>query len=167
MENGTGTLRILWVFIVLTSCVMCGFASGPPRSQPVATLDLSALLSGHSEPAWATVAFSSETSIAVGLCRKDCAKKCSLSLVRWEGRTLRPFAQTVEFDSGMSIHPASEGQILTFRRLYSADSCIHRKDVVPSAIDSHPTGNDCYSTTRIGRSSCCTTWAILSGRSRL
>jgi hypothetical protein len=128
MENERGTLRILWLFIVLESCSGWGFASDPPLPQPVATLALSAMHpSGQGESAWATVAFSSETSIAVGLCRQDCTdRECSLFLVRWEGGTLRPFAQTLRFDPGVSIHPATEGQILTVQSLpptvlYSAD----------------------------------------------
>jgi hypothetical protein len=134
MESGGGAARILWCFVVLIGCAACGFASDPPLPQPVATLTLFVTHpSGQREPAWATVAFSSETSIAVGLCQKDCTdNKCSLFLVRWEDGTLRPFAQTPLFDSGVSIHPAAEGQILTVESapptaLYSADLSVAHK----------------------------------------
>jgi hypothetical protein len=146
MENECGTVRILWLFIALISCAVCGFASDPPLSQPVATLSLSAMHpSGQGQPTWVTVAFSSETSIAVGRCRQDCAnKECSLFLVRWEGGTLRPFAQTLRFDSGVSIHPASEGQILTIRSLppivlYSADLSTSHDLSIPLSVVS-PSG---------------------------
>ena len=119
---------VLRLFIVFISCVVCGFASDPPLPQPVATIALSAIgPSRQGGSAWATVVFSSETSIAVGLCRQDCtSRECSLFLVRWEDGTLTPFAKTPRFDFGVSIHPAGEGQILTVRGLpptvlYSAD----------------------------------------------
>ena len=127
MKNENGTVRSLRLSIVLISCAVCGFASDPPLLQPVATLALSEMpSSGHGESAWAAVAFSSETSIAVGLCRQDSSKECSLVLVQWEGETLRLLARTPRFDSGLSIHPASEGQILAGNPwlpavLYSAD----------------------------------------------
>jgi hypothetical protein len=125
---------------------MLAFASDPPLPQPVATLALSGIYpSCQGQPAWVTVAFSSETSIAVGLCRRDCAnKECSLFLVRWEGGTLRPVAQTLRFDSGVSIHPASEGQILTIRSLpptvlYSADLSTSHDLSIPLSLVS-PSG---------------------------
>jgi hypothetical protein len=125
-------MRIVCLLIILTSCTVFGFASDSPLSQPVATLDLSELLpAGQGEPSWATVAFSSETAIAVGLCRTAGAMTCSLSLVRWENGTLQRLAQTLKFDSGTHIHPASGGQILGFQSsrptvLYSADlSTLH------------------------------------------
>jgi len=121
-------VRILWWFVVLIGCAALGFASDPPPPQPVATLALHVPHPGQRELAWVTVAFSSsETSIAVGLCQKDCAdNKCSLFLVRWEDGTLRPLAQTLRFDSGATIHGSAEGQILTVESapptiLYSPD----------------------------------------------
>jgi hypothetical protein len=123
METERATSRILWLFLALLICSVRGFASDPPLPQPVATLALAALHpSDRGESDWATVAFSSETSIAVGQCRPE----CSLSLVGWEGGALHPFAQTLRFDTGVSIHAAAEGRILASESwlatvLYSAD----------------------------------------------
>ena len=132
MENPhvAGRLRLL---IVLTACSLSAFASDPPLPQPVATLALSSMHpSSQKDSTWVSVAFSSETSIAVGLCHWDCAsKECSLRLVRWEGGTLRAFAQTQQFDFDASLHPASDGQILAgwWRPsvLYSADLSTRRE----------------------------------------
>lgn len=129
MENERGTVRRLCLFIVLITYGVCSFASDPPFLKPVATLVLAEMNpSDQAGSAWATVAFSSEKSIAVGLCRQDCAsKECSLVLVRWERGTLQPFAETRRFNSGLSIHPASAGQIfagqswLSTTSVYSAD----------------------------------------------
>jgi hypothetical protein len=147
MRSESGAVRILRLFIVLISFVTCGFASDPPLPKPVATLALSTgHNSGKGESDWATVAFSSETSIAAGLCRQDCTyKQCSLFIVRWEGGTLRPFARTPRFDSGLSIHPASEGQILAGQPwlpttvVYSADLSTVR-DLPKQLSDVSPSG---------------------------
>src|SRR5579863_4800252 len=106
MENLCEARR-LRVLIVFIACSMSAFAADPPLPQPVATLALASMHpSSQEESAWVSVAFLSETSIAVGLCHWDCAnKECSLSLVRWEGGTLRAVAQTPRFDYGASVHP--------------------------------------------------------------
>ena len=103
-------------------------ASASPQLQPVASLALSeSPTSGEVEAAWASVAFTSETSIAVGVCLRDFInQKCSLVLVRWEEDTLQTFAQSLRFDPGVSLHPAGEGRILAIQGLspavlYSAD----------------------------------------------
>lgn len=108
-------------------------ASASPQLQPVASLVLSeSPSSGQVEAALTSVAFTSESSIAVGVCLRDFInQKCSLVLVRWEGETLQPFAQTPRFDAGVSVHPASDGRILAVRGssptvVYSADlSTVH------------------------------------------
>jgi hypothetical protein len=108
-------------------------ASASLQIQPVASLSLSeSPQSGQGEVAWVSIAFTSETSIAVGVCLRDFFnQKCSLVLVRWEGGALQPFAQTSRFDFGVSVHPASDGRILAVQRLsptflYSADlSTVH------------------------------------------
>ena len=108
-------------------------APASPQPQPVASLALSeSSPSGQEEAAWASVAFTSETSIAVGVCLRDFFnQKCSLVLVRWQGGALQPFAQTLRFDLGVSVYPASDGRILAVQRLspkfvYSADlSTVH------------------------------------------
>jgi hypothetical protein len=128
MENQREASQLFWLFVVLVGGAGYGFASDPPVPQPVATLALSAAQSsGNEESASPTVAVSSETSIAVGVCRQDCRnQKCSLSLVGWEGGTLRLFAPTTRFNTGVSIHSANEGRILAGQSwlptlLYSAD----------------------------------------------
>jgi hypothetical protein len=126
MENPHEAVRMPLLSVVI-ACSLTAFASDPPLPQPVATLALSSMHpSLQEESTWVSVAFSSETSIAVGLCHWDCAsKECSLRLVRWGGGTLRAFAQTQQFNYGASIHPASDGQILAGwwqpTVLYSAD----------------------------------------------
>lgn len=132
MENVCEALRFR-LLIVFIACSLSAFAADSPLPQPVATLALSTMNpSPRADSAWVSVAFSSDTSIAVGLCHWNCAnKECSLSLVRWEGGTLRSFAQTPEFDYGASVHPASDGQILTGwwlpSVLYSADLSTRRE----------------------------------------
>lgn len=129
MENGCGIGRILWLLIALIGCAVCSFASDPQLPTPIASWALPEThSSGQRESNCATVAFSSETSIAVGLCREDyVSKECSLVLVRWEGGTIQPLAQTTVFDSDLSINPASGGQILARQPwlqrtiVYSAD----------------------------------------------
>lgn len=106
-------LLVLCLLTVVLAQVAEG-QSGKIRPQPVATLSLSASpTSGQEELGWASVTFTSETSIAVGACLSDYfSQKCSLVLVRWEGNTLQAFAQTLRFDSGTSLHPASNGRVL-------------------------------------------------------
>ena len=96
-----------------------GPESASPHLQPVASLTLSETpQSSQADVAWVSVAFTSETSIAVGTCfRNFMNQKCSVVLVRWNGGTLQPFAQTPQFDSGVSLHPAGEGRILEIKSL--------------------------------------------------
>lgn len=134
MENQR-TSQILWLLIVVVfiTCSLRAFASDLPLPQPIATLALATRSpSGRGESTRATVAFSSETSIAVGLCHQNCSDdECSLRLIRWESGTLRTFAETPRFDYGASVHPASDGQILAdwWRPsiLYSADLSTRRE----------------------------------------
>src|SRR5713101_849545 len=92
-------VRVLAALVVLLSCVLDAYTSTPAQPQPVATLDLSTLLpSGQGKTTWTTIAFISESSIAVGLCHEVSAHKCSLSLVRRESGALRRFAQTTKLD---------------------------------------------------------------------
>src|SRR5580700_1304474 len=96
-----------------------GLVSASPQLQPFASLSLSdSPQSSQAEVAWVSVAFTSETSIAVGAClRNFINQKCSVVVVRWSGDILQPFAQTLQFDSGVSLHPASEGRILAVKSL--------------------------------------------------
>jgi hypothetical protein len=124
MENNRrGISRILRLLVVLTSCAMGGLASASPEIQPVATLDLSLThrCCGR-QPGWTTVAFTSDTTIAVSLCRGG----CSLSLIRWDGDALRLSATTVTDGGAVSIYPANEGLIFSTGKrtpmaLYSPD----------------------------------------------
>ena len=124
MENDQRCIaRTLRLLVVLASYAIGGLASASPQVQPVATLDLSAThrCCGR-QPGWTTVAFTSDLTIAVSLCRGG----CSLSLVRWDGKALRLAAQTVTDAGAVSIYPANEGLIFstskrTAMALYSAD----------------------------------------------
>jgi hypothetical protein len=81
----------------------------------------------HGNFDWTTIAFLSDTSIAVGLCSKGNLDPCSLSLIRWRDGALQPSAHTSAFDAQTHILPASDGRILTAcyypckSTLYSAD----------------------------------------------
>jgi len=121
-------VRALACLVVLMNCILLrSYASTPAQPQPLASLELSLLLpTGSGEPHWMTVAFASETSIAIGLCPRVETEKCSLSLVRWDTGVLRPFAQTLLYEEGAYLHPVTEGRILTTGlgsrpALYSAD----------------------------------------------
>jgi hypothetical protein len=104
--------RVLAVLATVITCMVMGSASDSPQPQPVATLDLSHLLSPGALSVW-SIAFVSDTSIAVGLCYRGPGTSCSLSLIRRNGEVLQPYAFTPQFSPGMSIHPSSGGQILT------------------------------------------------------
>lgn len=107
-------MRVLALLVVLLSSILDGYTSTPPQPQPVATFDLSQLLlPGQREATWTTIAFVSDTYIAVGLCGEGGAEKCSLSLVQWESGVLRLSAQTTKLDSISSIYPAGGGRTLT------------------------------------------------------
>lgn len=121
------SMRILGLLGILLGCVIGVFAANEPGPQPFITLDLSSLSpSGQAEREWTTVSFVSETSIAIGLCPQGQLERCPLYLVRWQDGVLRPFAQTTTFAAGATIHPATEGRLLTTSTrhgpvLYSSD----------------------------------------------
>lgn len=129
MENRRCAARTLWSLSALISCALCSFASESPLPKAVATLVFSEMSSPtQGEFTWTTVAFVTETSVAVGRCRQDCSsKQSSLILVRSKEGDLRPSEQTQWFDSDLAIHPTSGGQILaghdwlTTTVVYSAD----------------------------------------------
>jgi hypothetical protein len=135
MENDKRrAARILGALVVLASCAIGGLASGSPQLQPVATLDLSKThrCCGR-QPGWTTVAFTSDTTIALSLCRG----RCSLSLIRWDGEALRLSAQRVTDGGAVSIYPATEGLIFSTGKrtpmaLYSAD--LSTSHDLPSSI---------------------------------
>jgi hypothetical protein len=95
MEYKRGTFPIFGL-IVLFNCALFDSASTSPPSQPVATLDLSGSLPEEpGEPTLTTVAFSSDNSIAVGVCRTAVrGPKCSQYFVQWENESFKRIAQT-------------------------------------------------------------------------
>jgi len=106
--------RVLFLFAVVTSCFVTSYASETSRPKPIATLNLSNLLATQGETvSVSSIAFVSDTAIAVGLCQHWLSTNCSLSLIRHEDGVLRPYAQTSRYRTGMSLHPSSGGQILT------------------------------------------------------
>jgi hypothetical protein len=106
-------IRLLAVLSVVMSVTVWGHASNPPAPEPIATLDLSQLPAGTKDASAQSIAFVSDTSIAVSLCPNDSATDCSLSLLRRDGNTLRAYAASIShFRQGRSIHASSEGLIL-------------------------------------------------------
>jgi hypothetical protein len=97
MEYKRRTLPILGL-IVLLNCSLFAATSNPPLTQPVATLELSqSLPEERGELTVTAVAFSSESSITVGICRTDVqGLKCSQYVVQWENGAFKHIAQTQE-----------------------------------------------------------------------
>src|SRR5579864_7217899 len=122
-NDKTRIVRILSLLVVLASCAIGVLASASPQLQPVATLDLSAAhLCCGKQPERTRVAFTSDTTVAVSLCRRG----CSLSLIRWDGESLRLSGQTVTDGGAVAIYPANDGIIVstanrTPMTWYSAD----------------------------------------------
>ncbi len=132
-------MRTVALIAMVVGSAVSGHSSDIPR--PMATFDVSSLLSTNQakpESTMKTIAFVSDSLIAVGLCNfqhshpnphvsipvKD---NCTLALLHLENGVLRPLAQTHQFSPCRSIHLTSEGRILTmpFGRapavLYSTD----------------------------------------------
>jgi hypothetical protein len=130
----TPTPRLLGsLLVILTCCAIAAFASRSQQNQPVATLGLSGQTPCCKEPAWRTVAFTSNATIAVSRCQGE----CSLSLIRWDGKALRLYAQTVTKTGALSIYPADGGLIFSKKIQgpmvwYSADLSASRE--LPSSI---------------------------------
>jgi hypothetical protein len=96
MECRRGTFLILG-FVVLLNCARFASAQTPSLPpQPVATLDLSESLPKESgEPRLTTIAFSSDNSIALGICRAaDQGPKCSQYVVQWQNGSFNGIVQT-------------------------------------------------------------------------
>jgi len=86
-------MRRLLEVVLLVSCAFLAFAAGPPIPQTVATAttrDLfEILLRGPEGPSFATVTFFSNTSVVLRECSTtDHARKCPLSVFRWENGVL-------------------------------------------------------------------------------
>lgn len=130
MSLDAGTERALLTVAFLAFFVACSCASTPTagKPQPVATYDLSALLPEvHGGLYAGTVAFGSDDSIAVGLCRANCSmSRCSLSRFRWDNGRLSKVAETSKFESGSRVHFTPGDRVMTFgwsvpNVLYSSD----------------------------------------------
>jgi hypothetical protein len=126
MRSGRSILRILGL-VVLLNGTQPALASDP-RPQPVATLDLTELLPEElGELTLTTVAFSSEYSIAVGVCRTAVrGPKCSQYVVQWENESFKRIAQTQEpprwggrssADGSRRLFEFSERKVPRFQRL--------------------------------------------------
>jgi hypothetical protein len=105
-------IRMLAVLTAVMSVAVVGCASNLPGAELIATLDLSQLPAGSKDASAESIAFISDTSIAVGLCPRGSGASCSLSLLRRDGNILRPYASTTHFRPGRAIHVSSEGRIL-------------------------------------------------------
>ena len=98
---------------VLVSLVSSANGWAPQQPQPVATLALSQLLPpGSAASIWGAVAFVSDGSVAVGVCRAPGSTECSLSLILAKDGVLRPFAETRDLH-GMQLHRFPGGQVVT------------------------------------------------------
>jgi hypothetical protein len=104
-------IRVLVVLAAMMSIAVVGYASNASEAELIATLDLSQLPAGSSDASAESIAFVSDTSIAVGLCPNP-TTGCSLSLLRREENALRPYASTSRFRRSSSLHVSSDGEIL-------------------------------------------------------
>ena len=137
--------RVLAAIGLVVSCVVAAQAS-ESQSKPVAILGLSQLAPrGSSLEVTQSVAFISDTSIAVGLCQRGPGMNCSLFLIRCDGDILKPYATTSHYRAGMSIHAFSTGQILAKPMgtypvvLFSAD--LSEEQYLPSLYLASRSGN--------------------------
>ena len=106
-------IRAFSVFATVMSLTIAGYASSPLEAEPFATIDLSRLPAGTKDASATSIAFISDTSIAISLCPNDPPMDCSVSLLRRDGKTFRPYAaSTLPLGRGRSIHVSSEGGIL-------------------------------------------------------
>jgi hypothetical protein len=130
MEYKRGTFPTIRL-IILLNCALFGSASTPPVSEPVATLDLSGLLPEETgELTLATVAFSSDNSIALGICRTVVqGPKCSLYVVQWENESFKRIAQSQETprwggrlsaDGSRRLFDFSERKVPRFQHLFES-----------------------------------------------
>lgn len=138
-------IRVLAVLAGMMS-VAGAQTSNLPGPEPVATLDLSQLLAGTKDPSAQSIAFISDTSIAVSLCPHGSTTGCELSLLRRDGNTLRAYAaSTSHIRQGASIHVSGDGPILITpflsypAVLFSPDLSITRE--LPDVFFASPSGN--------------------------
>jgi len=105
------TLRILRLLVVLTACSLFGTtARSQQQLRSAANFDFLDTQSHCCEqPAWITLAFTSDNTIAVS----RCVGYCSLYLIHWDGQSLHLFAKTATEQGALSIFPADQGLILS------------------------------------------------------
>ena len=139
-------VRVIAVLAVMMSVAVGGHAANPLRPEPIATLDLSQLPAGTTDASAQSIAFVSDTSVAVSLCPNGSPTGCSLSLLRRDGNTLRAYAaSTSHFRLGRSIHVSTEGQILITpfagfpAVLFTPDLSATRE--IPNVFLASPSGN--------------------------
>jgi hypothetical protein len=104
-------IGMIAVALVISIGTQQGYASNSSGIESVAALDLSQLPAGTKNSSAESIAFVSDTSLAIGLC-DSAAKRCSLTVLRRDGNLLRPYASTSSFRPGRAIHASSDGRIL-------------------------------------------------------
>jgi hypothetical protein len=129
MEYKRGILPILGL-IVLFDCILFASVSNPPLPQPVATLDPSESLPEEPGKLILTlVAFSSENSIAMRICRTAVGDgpECSQYVVQWKDGSFKRIMQTQEIprweggrlstDGSRRLFDFNERKVPIFQRL--------------------------------------------------
>jgi hypothetical protein len=115
MKCRRGTLRILR-FTVLLNCGFFAFAADPQLPRPVAILDTGELLpESQRDPAFTTVAFSSDTTIEVVACatvRRDAS--CPFSVFRWESGRLSHIPEAPLLEIGENTSADKRRELLDF-----------------------------------------------------
>lgn len=104
-------IRLLAMFVLTLSVAHQGFASNPSAAELVATYDLSQLPVGNKTSSAVSMAFLSETSIAIVLC-PNAPDGCSISLLRRDETGLRRYASALHLRRARAIYASNNGQIL-------------------------------------------------------
>lgn len=158
-------IRVLAVLATVMGVTVGGHTSNSPGAELVANLDLSQLPAASKDSSADSIAFVSDTSIAVSLCPNGSPTGCSLSLLRREGSTLRGYAaSTSPFRRGRSIHVSSEEQILITpfagfpAVLFAPDLSVTRQ--IPNVFLASPSGNTVADVMKNG-------WKLYQIRSKL
>lgn len=132
--------RFLMLFMM--SWCSTAYCAGPDPQKPAAQVELAQLMPEVHEYIWGTVAFVSNTSIAVGMCPMY-SRPCKLALLEWKDGDLRLVASTRDFGPTLlNLHRAANGIAgVGFNRstlLYSAD--LSSKQEIGPVHDISPSG---------------------------
>jgi len=128
-------IRVVVFVVVLSTGLGCVAGERPQPPQPVAVLPLSNLVvPNDNEQLHPTLAFISEKSIALAVCRvpkNSVASACYLFALDWKGSQLTVIAHTTQLLSGSQIFRFGDGRILTATpissgTLYSPDLQVQR-----------------------------------------